>query len=87
MCLLAAKMTHLLFQKSFNFSRLIVCFHSFLLNSIFQVAHGVAGFFMFREERAAKERRDRNMALVMQMYPTPGLFDGSISNYHGSQFI
>ncbi|XP_023326583.1 uncharacterized protein LOC111700009 [Eurytemora carolleeae] len=46
------------------------------------VAHGVAGFFMFREERAAKERRDRNMALVMQMYPTPGLFDGSISNYH-----
>ncbi len=54
----------------------------------FQVAHGVAGWYMYLETRDAIERRDRNMALVMQMYPTPGL-EGSLSQWtaHGSQFI
>jgi hypothetical protein len=33
-----------------------------------------------------QERRDKNMALVMQMYPDVG-FNGSLSTYHGSQFI
>jgi len=51
------------------------------------VAHGGAAFLMFVEGKAAKERKERNMALVMQMYPTPGLFDGSLNTYHGSQFI
>jgi len=52
------------------------------------VAHGVAGWYMYLETRDAIERRDRNMALVMQMYPTPGL-EGSLSQWtaHGSQFI
>jgi len=51
------------------------------------IVKGVAAFFMYREGREAKERRDKNMALVMQMYPTPGFFDGSLATYHGSQFI
>jgi hypothetical protein len=52
------------------------------------VAHGVSAYFMYLEARDAGERRSRNMALVMQMYPTPGL-EGSIAtwNAHGSQFI
>jgi len=51
------------------------------------VAHGVSSFFMYVEAKEARERREKNMALVMQMYPTPGLFDGSMHTYHGSQFI
>jgi len=52
------------------------------------VAHGVASYYMYMEAREARERRSRNMALVMQMYPTPGL-EGSLSTWaaHGSQFI
>jgi len=51
------------------------------------IGHGIACYLMYMEGRAARERKDRNMALVMQMYPTPGLFEGSLSMYHGSQYI
>jgi len=50
------------------------------------IGHGIAAYFFFVEQKDAKERRDKNMALVMQMYPDVG-FNGSLSTYHGSQFI
>jgi len=62
-----------------SYSYAMVCFS--------MLAHGASAFLLFHETRSAKERRDRNLALVMQMYPTPGLFDGSLNTYHGSQFI
>jgi len=71
-----------LLYPNFNFVS-----YSFACACFAMVGHGVSAFLMFHETRAAKERRDRNMALVMQMYPTPGLFDGSLNTYHGSQFI
>jgi len=51
---------------------------------------GGAAFLLYFETLQAKERKDRNAALLMQMYPTAGFnsgFNGSLSTYHGSQFI
>jgi hypothetical protein len=43
-------------------------------------------YTMYTMTSMLQERRDKNMALVMQMYPDVG-FNGSLSTYHGSQFI
>lgn len=46
--------------------------------------HCWAAYLMFLEGKLAKEKKDQNKALVMQMYPTER---GSIHTYHGSQYI
>jgi hypothetical protein len=48
--------------------------------------HPVYSMTMYTMTSMLQERRDKNMALVMQMYPDVG-FNGSLSTYHGSQFI
>jgi len=63
---------------------------SYALAGFSMLAHGAAAWLMFLELQFAKERKEQNQALLMQMYPTAG-FDfghtGSLSTYHGSQFI
>ena len=55
---------------------------------IAMVVNGVATFFMFIEARAAKERKERNQNLIQMMYPSAsGFGTGTMSSYHGSQFI
>jgi len=50
--------------------------------------HIGAAYMMWIEVKQAKERKERNTALLMQMYPTDQTgFGGSLSTYHGSQFI
>ena len=54
------------------------------------IANGVAAFFTYMEAMEAKERKEKNQNLLMMMYPTAGFgggFQGSLSTYHGSQFI
>ena len=55
------------------------------------IANGVAAFFTYMEAMEAKERKERNQNLLMMMYPTAGFgtggLQGSLSTYHGSQFI
>jgi len=54
------------------------------------IANGVAAFFTYMEAMEAKERKEKNQNLLMMMYPTAGFgggLQGSLSTYHGSQFI
>ena len=48
---------------------------------------GVAAFFTYMEAMDAKERKEKNQNLLMMMYPSAGFGTGSLSTYHGSQFI
>ena len=51
------------------------------------IINGVAAFFMYMEAVDAKERKEKNQNLLMMMYPSAGFGTGSLSTYHGSQFI
>merc|ERR1712193_158548 len=51
------------------------------------IINGVAAFFMWMEAVEAKERKERNQNLLMMMYPSAGFGTGTMSSYHGSQFI
>merc|ERR1712115_372304 len=64
---------------------------SYAMAGFAMLIHGGAAYLMSLEMQFAKDRKERNQALLMQMYPTAG-FDfgghaGSLSTYHGSQFI
>jgi len=63
---------------------------SYAMAGFAMLIHGAAAYLMFLEVQFAKDRKEKNQALLMQMYPTAG-FDfrnnGSLSTYHGSQFI
>jgi len=64
---------------------------SYAMAGFAMLIHGGAAYLMSLEMAFAKDRKEANQALLMQMYPTAG-FDfgghtGSLSTYHGSQFI
>ena len=64
---------------------------SYAMAGFAMLIHGGAAYLMSLEMQFAKDRKEANQALLMQMYPTAG-FDfgghtGSLSTYHGSQFI
>jgi len=61
---------------------------SYALACFAMLIHGGAAFLMFLEAVMARERKQRNAALLMQMYPTDSRFGaGSLSTYHGSGYI
>merc|ERR1712080_461558 len=59
---------------------------SYAMAGFAMLIHGGAGYLMFLEVQFARDRKEKNQALLMQMYPTAG-FDfrgpnGSLSTYH-----
>lgn len=57
---------------------------SYAVAGFSMLAHIVATYILFFESKNAKEKREHNNALVMQMYPPD---HASLSTYHGSQYI
>lgn len=60
---------------------------SYALAVFAMIFMGVAAFFTYMEAMEAKERKEKNQNLLMMMYPSAGFGTGSLSTYHGSQFI
>lgn len=61
---------------------------SYALAGFAMLVNGGAAYLMFMEVGQAKDRKEKNTALLMQMYPpAQNGFSGSLSTYHGSQFI